>query len=378
MQSLSRRLGIFLGFVCVLIAMQMTLDTMLGAPARQFDVGIARSNMIWKTKQEQASIFAGIRTTRVRWFRDAFAYPLDRTADFVEVVRQAKQAGLKMLVVVMQSSADYDSAAAATSNAGPAFQKLCGWPGGSLKLSQMNMSRFKNRLRGLLASLKAASLEVDAFEIGNEVDWVCFNGDVPFGRDAGPDDVLIAARGYARFLQVAAEVIRDGRYFPRAKLITFGMAHSDAWEKPPRHHLPKPAAFVASLRNLDGKNYLSNERYHVDGYGSHIYPSPDDIQRSAAATLATDTDALGTDLPIWITEFGFRANQFPNRAGESRSQAIEVFFKTLADDARASFGPVFYYSYDDEAYSLVDARGGLLPEAFVLGQQCGECIRSRR
>ena len=376
MQSMSRRLGICLGFAGVLIAMQMTLEPMLAAARRQFDVGIARSNMIWKTKQEQASIFAGIRTTRVRWFRDAFAYPLNRTADFVEVVRQAKQAGLQMLVVVMQSPADYDSAAAATGNAGPAFQKLCGWPGGSLKLSQMNISKFKDRLRGLLESLKAEGLEVDAFEIGNEVDWVCFNGDVPFGRDAGPDDVLIAARGYARFLQAAAEVISDQRYFPHAKLITFGIAHSDAWEKPPRHHLPKPAAFVASLRNLDGMNYLSNERYRVDGYGSHIYPKPDDIRRSVAAMLATDTDALGTDLPIWITEFGFRANHFPNRAGESRARAIEVFFKALADDARSSFGPVFYYSYDDAAYSLVDARGGLLPEAFVLGRQCGACMRS--
>jgi hypothetical protein len=305
----------------------------------------------------------------VRWFRDAFAYPPNRTADFVAVVRQAKQAGLKMLVVVMQSADDYDNVQATTDNAGPAFQKLCGWPDGSLKLSQINVSKFKDRLRGLLTALKAAHLEVDAFEIGNEVDWACFNGDVPFGRDASPDDVLVAARGYARFLQAAAEVIREPRYFPNAKMITSGMAHiDDAWDKPPRHHLPKPAAFVASLRNLDGVNYLSNARYRVDGYGSHIYPDANDIAGSVAVVLAADVEALGTDLPIWITEFGFHADQFPNHAGKNRSKAIEAFFKALAGDARARFGPVFYYSYDDSNFSLVDAQGNLLPEAFVLGR----------
>ena len=370
MESKSKRAGIFLSIACVLIA----LGPALSASDGKFDVGIDRSNMIWITKPEQAAIFAGIKKTGVRWFRDAFAYPVNRTADFIDVVRQAKQAGLKMLVVVTQSPDDYDDATAA--NAGPAFEKLCGWLGGSLKLSEMNLSKFKIRLRGLLDGLKARGLEVDAFEIGNEVDWVCFNGDVPYGRDASPDDVLIAARGYARFLEAAAETIHAA--MPRAKLITFGMAHiDDVWDKPPRHHLPNPAAFVASLRNLDGKNYLTNARYGVDGYGSHIYPDRDDIKGSVAATLAADTHALGTELPFWITEFGFHAGQFPNRTGQTRGQAVEIFFKTLAG-AGAQFGPVFYYAYDGDDLGLVDARGALLPEAYVLARQCGVCAPPRR
>ncbi len=155
--------------------------------------------------------------------------------------------------------------------------------------------------------------------------------------------------------------------FPRAKIVTAGMAHiDDAWDRPPRHHLPKPAAFLASLRNLNGVNYLGQA--HVDGYGSHIYPDANDVAGSVAKVLAADTDALGPDLPIWITEFGFHADQFPNRAGGNRSQAIEDFFTALAN-ARANVGPVFYYAYDDSNFSLLDARGNLLPEAFVLGRQ---------
>jgi hypothetical protein len=378
MASVRRSLGSYLGLACALAAPVLTVETIQAQPRRQFDVAICQSNMIWETKQKQASIFSGIRATRVRWFRDAFAYPPDRTADFIEVVRQAKQANLKMLVVVTQSATDYDGAAPTADNAGPAFQKLCGWSQGSMKLSRINLTKFKSRLRGLLVALKAARLQVDAFEIGNEVDWVCFNGDVPFGRDANPDEVLVAARGYARFLDAAAEVIRDPRYFPGAKIITFGMAHADDKWDMPRHHLPNPAAFVASLRKLDGVNYLSNARYHVDGYGSHIYTGPDDVERSAAATLVADADALGTDLPIWITEFGWRKNQFPNRAGENRGQAIEEFFKALAEDRRITFGPMFYYAYDDPPWSLVDSRGALLPEALALARHCGTCLDQPR
>ena len=377
MQSTAWRAGL-LSCLCILVTTQLMPNSMQGAARRSFDVGIDRSNMIWESREKQAAVFAGIRKTGVRWFRDAFAYPPDDTAKFVDVVRQVKQAGLNMLVVVIQSPSDYDSAAAATDNAGPTFDKLCGWPQGSLKLSQINVAKFKNRLRGLLDALKTANLKVDAFEIGNEVDWVCFNGDVPFGRAPGPADILTAARGYARFLQAAAEVIRER--IPAAKIITFGMAHTDdAWDRPPPHHLPNPAAFVASLRNLDGINYLSNARYKVDGYGSHIYTEPDDIRQSVAAMLKTDSDALGTQLPIWITEFGYRTDQFPNRAGDNRGQALEEFFKALADaEPRVTFGPVFYYAYDDSTFTLIDAQGALLPEAQVLRRQCGQCAMPPR
>ena len=78
--------------------------------------------------------------------------------------------------------------------------------------------------------------------------------------------------------------------------------------------------------------------------------------------------ALGTDLPVWITEFGFHADQFPNRAGGTRTRAIEDFFAALAK-APGKFGPVFYYGYDDGNFSLLDARGKLLPEAFALGRK---------
>lgn len=358
-----RRLGF--GFLCAVAG--VLLSAAAGYAQSRFEVGLCRSNTIWEPKPKQAEIIAGIAASGLHWFRDAFAYAPDRTQDFVDVVRMAKHAGLKMLIVVIQDASDYDGEAAKADNAGWLFKRRCGWDSGSLKLSKINTAKFQSRLRGLLSALKAANLTVDAFEIGNEVDWVCFNGDVPFGRPATANDVRVAARGYARFLQAAAEVIRDPRFFPEAKIITFGMAHADeGWDLPLPHHLPNPAAFVASLRNLDGVNYLSNTRYHVDGYGLHIYPKPDDVEASTAATLKRDSAALGSDLPFWITEFGWRKGQFPNGNGENRTQAVAHFFAALAADGRDKFGPAFYYDYDAPDWGLLDEHGKLLPEASAL------------
>jgi hypothetical protein len=366
-------LGLCVGLT--LAAASLQAGTACAQSAGRFEIGIDQSNMIWEAKPKQASIFAGVHAMGARWFRDAFAYPPSRIPDFVDVVRQAKQANLKMLVVIVQDASDYDGADPKTENAGPAFKKLCGWPGGSLKLSRINLTRFRNRLSGLLTALKAARLDVDAFEIGNEDDWVCFNGDVPFGRPATPNDISVAARGYARFLQAAADTIHDSRFFPGARIVTFGISHADAgWDENPPHHLPNPAAFVASLRNLDGRNYLDNARYRIDGYGTHIYPDPDDIKRSAIATIAKDVEALGPDIPIWITEFGLRKERFPNRNGKSRAQAITTFFDALTEEPRETFGPVFYYNYDGPSWGLVDVKGGLLPEAQALMRECSACL----
>ncbi len=378
MMSPARRLRPRLGLICALAAASWLAGPAHAQTAAAFDIGVDQANMIWQPKAKQAMVFAGIRALGARWFRNSFAYPPDRIPDFVDVVRQAQQAHLKMLVVILQDASDYDGADPKAENAGPAFAKRCGWPGGSFKLSRINLNKFRARLRGLLTALRTAKLEVDAFEIGNEDDWVCFNGDVPFGRPATAEDIRIAARGYARFLEAAAETIRNPRFFPRAKLITFGMSHADAgWDQNPPHHLPNPAAFVASLRDLDGKNYLDNARYHIDGYGSHVYPEANDIARSTVATLAKDRAALGPHLPVWITEFGLRREQFPNRQGLSRAQATKVFFATLAQTSPAAFGPVFYYDYDSPSWGLVDAHGKLLPAASALIRECGACIAKR-
>jgi hypothetical protein len=284
-------------------------------------------------------------------------------ADFVDEVKLAKQNNLKMLVNVLTSYADYDLASFA--NAGEEFRKRCGWSEGSGKLSQVNLTKFSEHLRATLDAVKAANLTIDAFEVGNEDDTVCFNADVPFGHEASKQELETVLHGYGEYLKTVALIIRDPHYFPEAKIITFGIAHgSDKWDKV-HSHISQPASFVARLRNVNGFNYLDNSSYHVDGYGTHIYPWAGNPARSASDTLREDSAALGRDKPLWITEWGFlKRSDFPNKNGQTLIEATKELLATFDKLAPSiPLGPVMFYSYNGW---LTDNTGRLLPQADVI------------
>jgi hypothetical protein len=126
---------------------------------------------------------------------------------------------------------------------------------------------------------------------------------------------------------------------------------------------------------VDGFNYLDNAGYHVDGYGTHIYPSPNDPQAGATALLRQDIWALGRDKPLWITEFGFLdPTKFPNKQGETLPQGVNSLFAAFDDLAqRVPIGPIMFYAYNSgltdaqgHLSGLVDGHGNFVPAASVL------------
>jgi hypothetical protein len=355
----------------VLIGQRLCVAAFLGclyalfggtARAEPAEIGMDRSNLTRLSEAEQEKTLRNIHDLGAIWFRDGFASATpDAIAKFVNEIKLVKQNQLKFLAIVSPTSTDYDPGYTGT-NAGDDFRKICGWSGGSPQLSKINLTNLTQRLRTQLAAVKAANLTIDAFEIGNEEDWICYNGDVPNGHKASDAELLTAVRGYANFLKAAATVIHDPHYFPQAKIITFGIAHSsDRWDVPP-HHFSNPAHMVAMLKNLDGFNYLDNPGYHVDGYGTHIYPWDANNLESSIDLVRQDAAALGSllspDKPFWVTEWGLGAKMYPNKKGESRGDGIKDFYAVMAK-TRIPFGPTFYYAYD----FLVDANGALLPAA---------------
>jgi hypothetical protein len=350
-----------LAVVCLLFA---PLSRIVAQAAQEF--GIDRSNLTREKESVEEKALHDIRSLHAAWFRDVLSGGTspEGIAKFVNELKLAKQNDLKFLANILPACADYDGNCQ-NQNAGEDFRKRCGWSQGSGQFSRVNLAKLARRLRTEFDAVKAANLTIDAFEIGNEVDWICFNGDVPDGREPTQADWMTAVRGYAHFLRTTAEIIHDPHYFPQAKIITFGIAHgSDRWDRPP-HHFSSPARMVAMLRNLDGFNYLDNASYHVDGYGTHIYPNPDNLEQSVTDLIGGDAEILGPDKPFWITEWGLAAAKYPNKQGQSRAQAFRDFYATL-DKLHIPFGPAFYYAYSPGGSSLIDADGALLPEASAL------------
>jgi hypothetical protein len=339
-----------------------------------FELGIDRSNLTTQSPAVQEKTLAGIHALHATWFRDVVSYSAPQKIPIiVNEVKLAKQNDLKMLANILPSYADYDRPFA---NAGEDFRKLCGWAQGQGKLSEINLSKFSQHLGEILDAVKAANLTIDAFEIGNEFDTMCFDADVPVGRPASEPELVTALRGYGELLKAAALVIRDPKHFPEAKIVTFGIAHaSDQWDRPQRH-ISNPAAFVARLRNVNGVNYLDNASYHVDGYGTHIYPWPGNVSQSVINTLQQDVAALGSDKPMWVTEFGFLSHSsFPTAKGLTLDQGTQEMLNTFERlSSSIHYGPLMFYSYDGW---LTDNAGQLQPQANVVSAYAAKYAAKR-
>jgi hypothetical protein len=322
------------------------------ADDRKVELGVDRSNLTLQSEDVRRQTLRDIGALHAVWFRDIVNSSTPQgAANLVDVIGLAKQQGLKVLLNVVQLDADFPG-----DNAG-ARKNTCGWS--EKPFSRADPERVKVRLRTVLGAIKAANLSVDAFEIGNEDDSYCYNPDMPNGREANAAELQAAARGYAKFLQAAATTIKQ--FFPQAKLVTFGIAHG--WTPPgrPSEHLTSPARFIAMLKNVDGVNYIDNPAYRIDGYGTHLYTSPNDIG-AFKATLQQDMSILGRDRPFWVTESGFQDRKyFPNKKGQSLSEAIDELYNTFDALARdIPIGPVMFFSYDGW---LADPPGHLLPAA---------------
>jgi hypothetical protein len=326
------------------------------------ELGIDRSNLTTQSEAAQEKTLSDIRNLHATWFRDA----LNRTtpqaiASTVNEVKLVKQHGLKMIAIIMPSDVDFDHPYASSS---AEMNKSCGWaPVG--KLSEINLSKFSRNIGAMLDALKAARLTIETFEIGSELDTMCYDPDVPIGHFATESEIATWVRGYGEFLKAAALVIRDPRHYPQAKIITFGMAHgSDQWDKPTRH-FSNPASVLARLRNVNGFNYFDNAQYHIDGYGTHVYPWAGNIAGSVRNTMRQDAASL-SDKPIWVTEFGFLSHaSFPTPKGQSLEQGLQEMLDTFDSLAsHTSFGPLMFYAYN--GWLLIDNSGRLQPEADVL------------
>ncbi|MCK9915580.1 hypothetical protein MXD81_41125 [Microbacteriaceae bacterium K1510] len=326
-------------------------------------LGINRTMLSAQAPAVQEKTLGDVQSLGAEWFRDAPTSGSQRgIGNFVEELRLAKRHKLKVLVVIMAMDEDYD---------GVLQTNHCGWK--EKRLSQINLDKYAARLRTLFGAIKTAGLTVDAVEFGSELDQYCYDADVPRGHAgaAKPEEIKTWLKGYGRFLQTGLGVVHDPRNFPNAKIITFGMAHSGDYRAD--EAFPDPARYVAMLRNADGIDYLKG----VDGYGTHLYPSPNDIENSVRHTLGEDAEALGRDKPIWITEWGFlEIRAFPNRSGQTLSQCLQTFLHVLDTlHGRLKIGPAMFYRYD---VWLTDAAGNLLPQANVFSTYAASSAGPKR
>jgi hypothetical protein len=204
---------------------------------------------------------------------------------------------MKILAVFGPAASDYPPGAFLSKETSG-----CQW--GTYPLSKINLGAYQKRVEVQFAAVRAANETVDAFEVGNEFDLYCNDADNPTGAEwakhqwkwfLSPAQVQTFVRGYAPYLAASVASIR--KYFPQAKIITYG------------HSMPTSAPLIealASVRDADGK--ITDYTKLVDGYGAHLYPVSDTtLNMVEDATNVLRGDAAHyphmNEKSIWITEW---------------------------------------------------------------------------
>ena len=189
-------------------------------------------------------------------------------------------------------------------------------------LSTIDAKRFRANFEQMLAKLEAKGIVLEAFELGNEINWAGFNADFSLpgeGRVLGLDDLTSdpegrrVAIGYLKYIELlkALKEIRDGSKLNRqTPIITAGLADlgGSDWTRQRKADVVGISATIEFMR-AHGVDEL------VDGYGLHSYPTSSEPGTSAGATKRrahiekngeAECQAPGKagGKPCWITEWG--------------------------------------------------------------------------
>lgn len=329
-------------------------------------LGIAQSNLLWD--QNYNSIISGISTAGSKWIRTNLSTS-SNAPFFTKTVLAANQTNLKVLAIIMpEYYEDYTDPANSIGNAdstqdGP-FKKKCGFSTGALKVSMIDIELFSARLENNLKYLKSASANIDAFEIGNELDWVCFNGDITLGTK--PIATNLPQQFYIKYAQMLKESKRlISIYFPTSQVLSFGTANPGLFGSVDSY-VQDPQNILASLTFLNNVNYLQ----YVDAIGIHLYPgsaSAADIY-NAKKTISNYSNISNASKPIWITEFGFYS--VAKNFSAIRYSGIRFFIELINSFTDVSISSLFLYTYSlpGDGFSFVDTQGNIEPSIRIVNQ----------
>lgn len=332
-------------------------DTALGLHVGSINTGsTADAARIAKTVSDM-----GVRSVRI-----VYQYP-SHNAVTAYAIKELNRLGIDVLVAIMPHASDYADPSTSYSDypsGSSAFERLCGSVGWRwmYKYSTIDQNLYKNRLEGLLNSINQVGGSVAAFEIGNETDWACFNGDIPVietGDSSNPYDLSrtdylsATVRGYGKTLKTSYESIKE--LHPDAKVLTFGSANTYLYDaKKPHINFPN---FLLWLTNIDGVNYLTK---YSDATAMHFYP----LVVSQAEIANTIGPAFTNVAPyrnkFWITEFGFgktlpQYTANPSTIEQSRLATYHNFMGAVNNLNQVIVERAYLYSFEPSSWTVMES-----------------------
>lgn len=272
-----------------------------------------------------------------------------------------------------------------------------GW--GNFRFSELDPDRFEKAFRGAMQHFRNAGARVDAYILGNEPNWIGFNGDLLEVGINGPKIFdLTTDWNDPEFIQVREGIVKYGETYRRARkvvdsvyrpgsveLISGGVNHPLEGSIMANGRVTvRPALFLKILQGshqdqpANAPDYLS----YVDQVGVHLYPfgraydvDPDTSYASTLEFITTIMnpiiDAIGDDYTFMSAETGSYNQNAKTVQGEqiTQQQRLDLWrllVRALHDPAlsRVNWGAIIMYAWDHGGWAIYqDDR--LLPVATV-------------
>jgi hypothetical protein len=308
-------------------------------------LGINRTNL--GRLSEFQPVLDNIHDAGIRDIRLTLDPPLDNT---VRTISYATRLGFRVLFVISLGWPSFNVPDAALR------------PGRSARffpvhrLSDLDLAAYKIQFANILDKIEESGGRVAAFQIGNEINWAAFNGDLPlppsgsgirytiqnFGSAPEASQIERGFQKYGAALAMTRQILESSKYHKNAKIISAGLTDGGG--------MPNGASIVG----YDLAIQLF-KKYHVfdniDGIGIHIYPvapanSAGRFDKVYLAVLRlTKICSEFADKSCWITEWGFRSKTKSCTSNDTDRLELMRDFQKSAACLRSSHNIVATYLF---------------------------------
>lgn len=357
-------------------------------------MGAAQSNLFWYAggdREQQYGVLDAMKGSGVNRVRLNLAKP-NQLNDVIDLARHADDQGLEVLLSIgLSGNAAYYPPGATPITRGNSEL---------YRLSDLRPDEFGSALRGYLLDLRSAGVDLNALNIGNEVNWFGFNGDLPeitggriYGERPGdrelewddPDfkNFRQGVQNWGRAISVAQRAVDDIFQGSDVKIVTGGFADiPDRYVGNIGGSIVRPELLLQLLQGSHpnqpstAPDYIANADY----IGTHIYPyrpyntdpaeGYESIKNHIGLVMDPVVAKIGTSTTFWIDEFGFRRSV----TEQQRLQLFRWFMLALYDRSFVdiTWGEVYVYNFirpnettPKEELLNVYEYGALLPPGLI-------------
>lgn len=343
-----------------LLSAFMLWTSSVAADEKSLQHGVNRVNLGEKKSRQQTSILHEMANFGVTAARLTLAPPF---AASLESVRQAQALGINVLMVVMTSSEPFYRSHKA------ALRTSHGRTWDVARLSMLDLVLFRQSIRDTLSALDDAKVTLAGIELGNEINWAHFNGDlvvhpkpntpVAMSIDelSNREAFLAGLDKYIEALRIVREEAKASAYNKDIPIISAGLVPSAPIYAKQIGYEVVPAMEMIEALQQRGLDDL------VDAYGIHVYPA----QPTAEARRARIAEAFAIcapspqGKPCWLTEWGLNNVQKTCPLDDTkRAETAKEIMALLGEyEAKGVLDAAYYFDWDASPVLSLKRCGGL-------------------